>query len=160
VDRRAHRRTTFEKPAQRAGVVSRLQSRTMGQARNTMNLQTLSQADYNRLLRYVQKVVPPQLCAAEEALSEGLIAALRTYDPVKSSLPVYVARCALNYARWQARKWSQVEMLSELEDEHGEINQLADDDPRYVEAIPEPFIERIEEILEQSQDYRNRRTRP
>jgi len=124
-----------------------------------VNLQTLSQSDYDRLLRYVQSVVPPQMCAAEEALSEGLIAALRTYDPAKSSLPVYVARCALNYARWQARKWSQVEMLSELEDENGEINRLAGDDPRFTDPIPEPFIERIEEILDQSHNPHDRKNR-
>ena len=126
----------------------------------------MAQDDYNHLLRVIAIVVPPQMCDPADALSAGLLAATRMYNG-DTKLVTYVSKCAFNYALWQARK-NRAILFSDLpvDPYDNEDSYIAEtlfatvENPRYVEAIDDRFIERIEEILDQSIDYRQRKTRP
>jgi hypothetical protein len=127
----------------------------------------MTQGDYDHLLRVVALVVPSRLCDPSEALSEGLLAATRMYNG-EAQLATYVAKCAFNYALWRARKnraitFTDLESEPHVEDDDSYIAETlfaTVENPRYVEAVDDKFIGRIEELLDQSIDYRHRSTRP
>lgn len=129
-------------------------------AARVRKLQTITQAEYNRLLAIVKAVVPPQLCEPSDALSQGLLIALKRYDG-RGPLTAYVPRCAYLYALQQAKKRRRQVCFSDLQTEEEFADYLDQvlpylEDPRYVEAVDELFIRRIEEILKGMHDWRFR----
>lgn len=123
-------------------------------------LHTLTQAEYHHLLVIIQAIIPRQHCEARDALNEGLLIALRKYDG-RGLLKAYVCRCAIIYAFEQMKRKRRQVNFSELESDSDFDDYLDSvlpylEDPRYVEAVDELFIRRIEEILEGMYDYRLR----
>ncbi len=125
----------------------------------------MTQGDYAHLLRVVALVVPPAWCDPSEALSEGLLAATRMYNG-DASLATYVAKCAFNYALRQAQKHRAIPFTDlkddDREDDDAYIEETLPGEEYlpYIETIDEQFISRIEEILDQSINYKHRATRP
>jgi DNA-directed RNA polymerase specialized sigma24 family protein len=120
-------------------------------------LYTLTQAEYQRLLFIVRAIVPPQFCDPCDALGHGLLIALQKYTG-QGPLTAYVPRCAYLYALQQVKKRRREVQFSELET-NAEFEEYLDqvlpylEDPRYVEAVDELFIRRIEEILAGMYDW-------
>jgi DNA-directed RNA polymerase specialized sigma24 family protein len=123
-------------------------------------LQKMTQAEYNHLLATVMLVVPPQFCDPADALSHGLLIAVRKYDG-RGKLTTYVSKCAYYYALQQVKKtrrqvtFTDLQNASEFEEYLDEVLPYLED-PRYVEAVDELFVRRIEEILDGMYDYRLR----
>ena len=123
-------------------------------------LQTITQAEYNQLLAIVKHIVPRQCCDPADALSHGLLIALRKYEGL-GKLTTYVPKCAWYYALQQLKKRRHRVSFSDLQSESDFADYLDQalpylEDPRYVEAVDEPFIRRIEEILDGMYDHRFR----
>lgn len=114
-------------------------------------LHTLTQAEYKRLLFIVWAIVPPQFCDPYDALHQGLMIALQKYTG-EGPLTAYVPRCAYLYSLQQVKKRRREVNFCDLQDD-GSFEDYLDqvlpflEDPRYVEAVDELFIRRIEEIL-------------
>ncbi len=123
-------------------------------------LETLTQAEYRHLLATVIIVVPKQFCDPADALSHGLLIALQKYDG-RGKLTTYVARCAYLYSLQQVKKRRLDITFTDLQNE-SDFSEYLDEilpyleDPRYIEAVDEFFIRRIEEILDAIYDYRFR----
>ncbi len=123
-------------------------------------LQTLTQADYHRLLTIVKSIVPPNFCDPADALGQGLLIAIQKYEG-HGPLTAFVPRCAFLYALQQAKKHRRQVNFSDLQTNE-EFSDYLDhtlpylEDPRYEEEVDELFIRRIEEILECSYDWRFR----
>ncbi len=123
-------------------------------------LQTLTQADYNRLLTIVKAVIPPNVCDPADGLGHGLLIALEKYE-ANGPLTAFVPRCAVLYALQQTKKLRRQLTFSDLTSDEGFADYLDQvlpylEDPRYVEGVDELFIRRIEEILECSYNWRLR----
>ena len=123
-------------------------------------LRSITQAEYNRLLFICKQVIPARLCDPADALSHGLLVALDKYDG-RGALSTYVTKCAWYYALQQVKKRRYDICFCDLETEEDFEDYLdailpALDDPRYIEAVDELFIRRIEQVLHQSKDYRYR----
>jgi hypothetical protein len=120
-------------------------------------LYTLAQAEYDHLLIIVRAIVPPQFCDPCDALGHGLLIALQKYTG-QGPLTAYVPRCAYLYSLQQVKKRRREVQFCELET-NAEFEEYLDqvlpylEDPRYVEAVDELFIRRIEEILESTYDW-------
>ncbi|MCL4394613.1 MAG: hypothetical protein M1482_07395 [Chloroflexi bacterium] len=123
-------------------------------------MERLTQAEYTHLLATVILVVPKQFCDPADALSHGLLIALQKYDG-RRKLTTYVARCAYIYALQQVKKTRRQINFVDLQNE-SDFEEYLDEvlpyleDPRYVEAVDELFVRRIEEILVGIYDYRFR----
>ena len=123
-------------------------------------LMNLTQAEYRHLLATVILVVPRQFCDPADALSHGLLIALQKYDG-RGKLTTYVSKCAYYYALQQVKKLRRQVTFTDLQNE-SDFEEYLDEvlpyleDPRYVEAVDELFIRRIEEILDSIYDYRFR----
>jgi len=123
-------------------------------------LQQITQAEYNHLLATVKLVVPREFCDPDDALSHGLLIALQKYDG-RGKLTTYVSRCAYLYSLQQVKKrrrdinFTDLQNASEFEEYLDEVLPYLED-PRYIEAIDELFIRRIEEILDATYDWRFR----
>ena len=136
-------------------------------AKRIKDLNRITQDEYEHLLAIVRKVVPRAYCDPTEALSEGLLAALRTYDG-NVKLTTYVAACAMHYAIRTIKKYHRYTPFADLPrdgDTYAEDSYLdrilpSYEDPRYIEGVSEVFIRRIEEILGQMKNCRLRHARP
>ena len=123
-------------------------------------LEKLTPAEYRHLLATVILVVPKQCCDPADALSHGLLIALKKYDG-RGKLTTYVSKCAYYYALQQVKKTRRQVTFTDLQNE-SDFEEYLDEvlpyleDPRYVEAVDELFIRRIEEILESIYNYRFR----
>lgn len=123
-------------------------------------LYTLTQAEYNHLFVIVRAIVPPQFCDPCDALGHGLLIALQKYTGC-GPLTAYVPRCAYLYALQQVKKrrldvtFSDLQMNQDYEDYLDLVLPYLED-PRYVEAVDELFVRRIEEILQGMYDWRFR----
>lgn len=123
-------------------------------------LMTITQAEYQQLLNKISVLVPRSLCDPAEALSEGFIIAMRKYNGM-GQWTVYIVKCAYYYALEQYKKRRRQICFTDLQDDD-ELDEYLDavlpylQDPRYVEAVDELFIQRIEEILDSIYDYRFR----
>ncbi len=123
-------------------------------------LQKLTQAEYKHLLAIVTLVVPKQFCDPADALSHGLLIALKKFDG-RGELTTYVSRCAYLYSLQQVKKrrrdinFTDLQNGSDFEEYLDEVLPYLED-PRYVEGVDELFIRRIEEILDGIYDYRFR----
>ncbi len=119
--------------------------------RRIRGLYTLTQAEYKRLLFIVWAIVPPQFCDPYDALHQGLMIALQKYTG-EGPLTAYVPRCAYLYSLQQVKKRRREVNFCDLQDD-GNFEDYLDqvlpflEDPRYVEAVDELFIRRIEEVL-------------
>jgi len=127
-------------------------------ARRRRKLHTLTQDEYAQMLHAVRAIVPSQYCDPCDALHQGLFLALQKFDG-RGELGAFVSRCAFLYALQQAQKRRRLVTFSQLEadpDVCEDVEELlpAMEDPRYVEAVDEMFIGRIEEILARSYDRR------
>ena len=126
------------------------QSTPTERAARVRKLQTLTQSEYNQLFYITKAIVPPQLCDPRDALGHGLLIALQKYEG-KGPLTAYVPRCAYLYALQQAKKLRRQVTFCDLQSD-AEFDDYLDrvlpflEDPRYVEAVDELFIRRIEEI--------------
>ena len=133
---------------------------TTERAARVRKLQTLTQTDYNQLFHIIKAIVPPQLCDPHDALSHGLLIALQKYEG-KGPLTAFVPRCAYLYGLQQAKKLRRQINFCDLQSEE-EFEDYLDrvlpflEDPRYVEAVDELFIRRIEEILQSLYNWRFR----
>lgn len=120
-------------------------------------LRTLTQAEYNQLLHIVKAIVPTKFCDPADALSHGLLIALQKFDG-RGPLSAYVPRCAFLYALQQVKKrrWEMafcdLQTDSDFDDYLDRILPYLED-PRYIEAVDELFVRRIEEILAGMYDY-------
>ena len=123
-------------------------------------LEKLTQDEYRHLLATVILVVPKQFCDPADALSHGLLIALQKYDG-RGKLTTYVSKCAYYYALHQVKKRRRDVTFTDLQNE-SEFEEYLDEvlpyleDPRYVEAVDELFIRRVEEILDNIYNYRFR----
>lgn len=135
---------------------------TVGAADRTRvrKLYTLTQAEYNHLFIIVRAIVPPQFCDPCDALGHGLLIALQKYTG-QGPLTAYVPRCAYLYALQQVKRrrldvnFSDLQTDNDYEDYLDQVLPYLED-PRYVEAIDELFVRRIEEILQGMYDWRFR----
>ncbi len=120
-------------------------------------LQRLTQAEYNHLLAIVTLVVPRQCCDPADALSHGLLIALKKFDG-RGELTTYVSRCAYLYSLQQVKKSRRDVTFTDLQN-GGDFEEYPDEvlpyleDPRYVEAIDELFVRRIDEILDRMKNF-------
>ena len=126
-------------------------------AARVRKLQTLTQADYQQLFYIIKAIVPPQLCDPYDALSHGLLIALQKYEG-NGPLTAFVPRCAYLYGLQQAKKLRRQINFCELQNEEDFEDYLDRilpylEDPRYVEAVDELFVRRIEEILASLYDW-------
>ena len=139
---------------------NKFQSTPTERAARVRKLQTLTQSEYNQLFYITKAIVPPQLCDARDALGHGLLIALQKYEG-KGPLTAYVPRCAYLYALQQAKKLRRQVTFCDLQSD-AEFDDYLDrvlpflEDPRYVEAVDELFIRRIEEILQSLYNWRFR----
>ena len=127
-------------------------------ARRRRKLHTLTQDEYAQMLRSVRAIVPSQYCDPYDALHQGLFLALQKFDG-RGELGAFVCRCAFLYGLQQAQKRRRLVTFSQLEADPyicEDVEELlpALEDPRYVEAVDEMFIGRVEEILAGSYDRR------
>ena len=127
-------------------------------ARRLRKLRTLTQAEYAEMLRVVKAIVPWQYCDPYDALHQGLLLAFQKFEGW-GELGAFVCRCAFLYGLQQAQKRRRLVTFSQLEADPfvcEDVEELlpALEDPRYVEAVDEMFIGRIEEILAGSYDRR------
>jgi DNA-directed RNA polymerase specialized sigma24 family protein len=146
--------------AQKRSYVKRDETPLPERAARVRKLQTITQAEYNQLLAIVKHIVPRQCCDPADALSHGLLIALRKYEGL-GNLTTYVPKCAWYYALQQLRKRRHRVNFSDLQNESDFAEYLDQvlpylEDPRYVEAVDELFIRRIEEILDSMYNYRSR----
>jgi len=123
-------------------------------------LEHLTQREYTHLLATVMLMVPKQFCDPADALSHGLLIALQKYDG-RGKLTTYVSRCAYLYALQQVKKRRRDINFTDLQNESDFVDYLDEvlpflEDPRYVEAVDELFIRRIEETLDGLYDWRFR----
>ncbi len=129
-------------------------------ATRVQELYALTQAEYDHLLCIVWAIVPPQFCDPYDALQQGLLIALQKYAG-QGPLTAYVPRCAYLYSLQQVKKrrldinFSDLQTDTAFEDYLHEVLPYLED-PRYVEAVDELFIRRIEEILAGMYDWRFR----
>jgi hypothetical protein len=123
-------------------------------------LHALTHTTYHELRRIVYAIVPRRLCDPEDALNEGLLIALKKYAGL-GKLTWYVPRCAFFYALYQAQKRKREVAFTDLQADNGRDDDLDNvlpylEDPRYVEAVDEVFVQRIEEIIAALYDRRLR----
>jgi len=125
-------------------------------------LPTLSQGEYENIRAHVRRIIPPDLCDPDEALHEALLVANKKFR-YEGSLEGYVVKVAWRYAHYQYRKYRRQVGFENLDNEF-EFSQYHERvlpflaDPRYVEAVDELFVQRIEQILYTMRDYRRRHT--
>jgi hypothetical protein len=127
-------------------------------AKRLRKLAALTETEYAQLLRTVRTIVPAQYCDPYDALHQGLLLAFQKFEGW-GELGAFVSRCAFLYALQQAQKRHRSVTFSQLQehvDEDEDVDSLlpALEDPRYIEAVDERFIERIEEILAGSYNRR------
>lgn len=137
-----------------------LQVSAAERAERVRKMRRITQAEYNHLLATVILVVPRQFCDPADALSHGLLIALQKYDG-GGKLTTYVSRCAYLYSLQQVKKRRRDVNFTDLQNESDFAEYLDEvlpylEDPRYVEAIDELFVRRIEEILDGIYDWRFR----
>lgn len=126
-------------------------------AERVRGLYALTKAEYKQLLNVVWAIVPPQFCDPYDALQHGLLIALQKYEG-RGPLTAYVPRCAYLYSLQQVKKrrldvnFSDLQANADFEEYLDEVLPYLED-PRYVEAVDELFVRRIEEILGSSYDW-------
>ncbi len=129
-------------------------------AQRVREFQNLTQAEWHRLFVLIKAIVPPQYCDPEDALQYGLLIALRKYNG-EGPLHSYVCKCAWLYALELAKKRRREVQFTDLKSE-GELEDYLDsvapylEDPRYIEAVDELFVRRIEAILAGMYNWRFR----
>lgn len=115
-------------------------------------LQTMTPALYDELLANITRIMNPGFCDPGDALNEAIIVAMKKYRG-EGSLKSFITRAAWLYALDQFKKYSKRQIaFSNLETEQDfgdylETIMVFTEDPRYVEAVDELFIQRIEQIL-------------
>ena len=125
-------------------------------------LQALSRDEYDKMRAHIHRIIPPDLCDPDEALHEALLVANRKFRH-DGSLEGYVVKVAWRYAHYQYRKYRRQVGFENIDNEF-EFYQYQErvlpflEDPRYVEAVDELFVQRIEQILYTMRDYRHRHT--
>ena len=129
-------------------------------AERTRKLRTLTQAEYAQLLHTVKAIVPWQYCDPNDALHQGLLLAYQKFEGW-GELSAFVARCAFLYGLQQAQKRRRLVTFTQLQEDPNVGEDVEDvlpylEDPRFVEAVDELFIGRIEEILASSYNRRLR----
>lgn len=124
------------------------------------SLTAITQEEWHKLYVLIKGTIPPHYCDPEDAVNEGLLIALRKYDG-RGPLHSYVAACAWRYAFHKAKKrrhevtFTDLKSEDELEEYLDEVGPYIED-PRYVEAVDELFVRRIEEILAALYDWHHR----
>jgi DNA-directed RNA polymerase specialized sigma24 family protein len=115
-------------------------------------LQTMTPALYDELLANISRIMNPGFCDPGDALNEAIIVAMKKYRG-EGSLKSFITRAAWLYALEQFKKYTKRQIaFSNLETEQDFGDYLETiiaytEDPRYVEAVDELFIQRIEQIL-------------
>ena len=152
VARRDHRTDALDAPLDLSG----------GAPQWNRKLHTLSQGEYENIRSHVRRIIPPDLCDPDEALHEALLVANRKFR-FDGSLEGYVVKVAWRYAHYQYRKYRRQVGFENLDNEfefskyHERVLPFLAD-PRYVEAVDELFVQRIEQVLYTMRDYRHRHT--
>jgi hypothetical protein len=123
-------------------------------------LQSLSQVDYQNLRNLVHYIVPRKFCDPDDALSHGLLIAMQKYDG-RGELKPFVMRCAYLYSLQQVKKTRLNITFTDLQNESDFAEYLDEvlpylEDSRYVEAVDELFVRRIDEILDSMKNFRFR----
>jgi hypothetical protein len=121
-------------------------------AERKRKLQTMTQELYNELLANLSRTMRPGFCEPGEALNEAILIAMKKYNG-EGSLKSFITRAAYLWALEQYKHYAKKQIAFTNLQTDQQFGDYLDsilcytEDPRYVEAVDELFIQRIEQIL-------------